>query len=96
MATTKPTMKDISNLETIFESDKVKAERGDLMYQGSLWTAGAYVITVKPHEHGYRRDSNGRLEQIKGQVKRFYGESAWNNAQRFAGDFDHDANYVSF
>jgi hypothetical protein len=86
-----PTMNDVKNLRTAYDSDKVLIQVGDLNYKGETWSEGAYVVTVKPHEHEYKRDGEGRLLKITKKVKRFYGESAWSNAQRFANDFDFGA-----
>ena len=70
---TRPTLKDVRNWRDVTrdtDTGHVKVETGDLMYQGHLWTEGAW--SVRSLKTGKRT--------------LFYGESAWSDAERLVSD----------
>lgn len=66
----RPAIRDVEHWHTESESSGVKVESGD-----ARWPDGNYWTA-----------SVWRVSVEGARPKYFYGESAWNNAERYAGD----------
>jgi hypothetical protein len=76
----------VKNLHAIYDSDLVTVEQGDIVTgAGRRYVAGAYRVKIKPH----LQLRGGRY--VTGKSRVFYGESAWNAAERMASDVDVNA-----
>lgn len=75
----------VKNLHVIYDSDFVTVEQGDVVTRRNTWYAGAYRVKIKPH----LQLVGGKY--VTGKSRVFYGESAWNAAERMASDVDFNA-----
>lgn len=78
------TLANTANWRTLYDSDLVTVEVGDIVRPES-WPSGAYRVKTK----GHLEIRGGKYIPPKTRV--FYGESAWSDAERMASDVDFKA-----
>ena len=83
-----PAFSSVKNWETLYESKKVKVERAYAHIAPNA--AGRYHVVPEGTDGAYESDF-WRVTPAGRGARKFFGETAWSDAQRVAGDIDFDA-----